>query len=253
MGKLRNPIDAVRLISIVHRFEKNGKELDAARAAGDFELEKKLIPETTTPWAEMVAETFGMDIQFEGLENVPKKDGIVIISNHQGYADIVANILVMRNRPLGFIAKAEVEKVPYLGKWVHRSHAMYIERDNPKAALKSISEGAKSVKNGFNIGIFPEGTRSRGPFIGPFKPGAFKLATKAKAPILPVTIHGTYHVFEEKGYVQPAKIRVVVHPAVETADLDRHGIVEMEKDVENTIRTTFARLLEEEEKEKGGK
>ena len=199
MGKIKAAIDFIRLMTITHRFEKNGREIDKAREAGDDELQKKLIPETTTPWAEQTSEAFGLEYQFEGLENVPEQDGIVLISNHQGYVDIIANILVMRNRPLGFIAKEEVKKIPYIGKWVIRSHALFIRRDNPKAALKSISEGAKEIQKGYNIGIFPEGTRSQGPFIGPFKPGAFKLATKAKAPILPVTIHGTYHAFEEKG------------------------------------------------------
>ena len=69
----------------------------------------------------------------------------------------------------------------------------------------------------------------------------------SKAPILPVTIHGTYHAFEEKGCAQPTKIRVVIHPVVETKDLDRHGIVEMEKEVEALIRETFDRLVAEED------
>ena len=246
MGKIKAVFNFLKLMRITQKYEKKGRQIDAARAAGDDVLQKKLIPEVTTPWAEETLKAFGVELRIEGQENVPQQDGIVLISNHQGYVDIPVDILVMRNRPLGFISKEEVQKIPWIGKWVNRSHALFIRRDNPKEALKSIAGGAKEIQKGYNIGIYPEGTRSQGPFIGPFKPGAFKLATKAKAPILPVTLHGTYHAFEEKGCAQPCVVRVVIHPVVETKDLDRHGIVEMEKQVEATIRETFDRLVAEE-------
>ena len=54
--------------------------------------------------------------------------------------------------------------------------------------------------------------------------------------------NGTYHMYEEYGLIKPCKVNVVIHPAVETADLDRHGVSEMEKQVENTIRTSLEEI-----------
>lgn len=86
--------------------------------------------------------------------------------------------------------------------------------------------------------------------MGPFKPGSFKLATKAKAPIVPVTINGSYHVFEEKGYVQPSVISVTIHPPVETRNLSRRDLSGVEAAVEETIRSA---LKQEQENEHGQK
>jgi 1-acyl-sn-glycerol-3-phosphate acyltransferase len=53
--------------------------------------------------------------------------------------------------------------------------------------------------------LFPEGTRSRGRGMARFKPGSMKLAQDAEAPILPVTIDGTYRLFEQRGVVAPTE------------------------------------------------
>ena len=65
-----------------------------------------------------------------------------------------------------------------------------------KQSAQTIIDGIKQLKAGINMVIFPEGTRSKGAPVGEFKAGSFKLATKSKAPIVPVTIDGTYKVME---------------------------------------------------------
>jgi 1-acyl-sn-glycerol-3-phosphate acyltransferase len=67
--------------------------------------------------------------------------------------------------------------------------------------------------------IFPEGTRSRGQGLLPFKSGALKLATQAGAPINPLSITGSYEVFEKTGLVRAAPVRVVFGQPIYTADI----------------------------------
>ena len=70
--------------------------------------------------------------------------------------------------------------------------------------------------------IFPEGTRSKCGQIGEFKAGSFKLATKAKVPIVPITIDGTYKLLEaNRGRIRPADVRVTIHPAIQTEGISR--------------------------------
>ena len=71
--------------------------------------------------------------------------------------------------------------VSYFGKWIKAIGGYFIQRKNPKDALRSLSKGAEHLKSGYNLAIFPEGTRSKGPEMSPFKAGSFKLATMAKA------------------------------------------------------------------------
>jgi 1-acyl-sn-glycerol-3-phosphate acyltransferase len=246
MKVIRNIPNFIKVFRSIRIFDFYAKDITAARNEGDPVKEREAIAYSTHIWASKVAEMFDMKIEVEGRENIPEKDGCVFISNHQGYGDIIALFLALEGRQIGFIAKDSLESMPYFGKWIKNIRGIYIKRGNAKEALQSIQNGAKTVKNGFNLVIFPEGTRSRGPVMGEFKGGSFKLATKAKAPIVPITINGTYKMYEETGLIKPCNVKVVIHPAVDTSALDRKQLGEMEHQVEATIRTTLEELVKEE-------
>ena len=83
--------------------------------------------------------------------------------------------------------------------------------------------------------------------MGEFKPGSFKLATKAKVPIVPVAINGTRHFFEDRGiFTNGVVIDVKVLPAIDTKSLDRQELANIPHQVENNIRETLAELVEKE-------
>ena len=85
-----------------------------------------------------------------------------------------------------------------------------------------------------------------------FKPGSFKLATKSKVPVVPVTLEGGYHAFEEKGgeYTPGAKITVVFDKPIETKNLDRKQLKAVPEETEKIIRNNLKKILMEKEKEK---
>ncbi len=242
MAILRNIPSLIKVLGSIGKLDYYSKGIIEAREAGDPVREREVIGEDIKIWASNVAKDFDMTIEVEGKENMPEQDGCVYIANHQGYADIIALIVAMDGRQIGFIAKDSLEKVPYLGKWIKLIRGLFIKRGDTREALKSMKEGIDLVKAGYNLAIFPEGTRSRGPKMGKFKAGSFKLATKAKAPIVPVSISGSYKCFEEKGYAQPATIKVMFHPPIDTKDLSRQEIMEIEKSVPSTIQNGLSML-----------
>lgn len=242
MAILRNIPSLIKVLGSIGKLDYYSKGIIEAREAGDPVREREVIGEDIKIWANNVAKDFDMTIEVEGKENMPEQDGCVYIANHQGYADIIALIVAMDGRQIGFIAKDSLEKVPYLGKWIKLIRGLFIKRGDTREALKSMKEGIDLVKAGYNLAIFPEGTRSRGPKMGKFKAGSFKLATKAKAPIVPISISGSYKCFEEKGYAQPATIKVMFHPPIDTKDLSRQEIMEIEKSVPSTIQNGLSML-----------
>jgi 1-acyl-sn-glycerol-3-phosphate acyltransferase len=88
--------------------------------------------------------------------------------------------------------------------------------------------------------IFPEGTRSRGQGLLPFKPGALKLATQAGVPINPLSITGSYEVFEKTGLVRAVPVRVVFGEPIYTADLPAE---DRRKYLADQVRERIARGL----------
>lgn len=243
LNLLKNIPKGFKLLCSVRVFKHYIKDLEAARAVGDFEKERAVVAEGGHRWASTVADMFDMRINVVGIENIPKDGAVVFISNHQGYADIPAFFYALKDRSVGFVAKDNFEKIPYLRKLVGYIRGVFIKRGDPREALKSINEGVETLKQGFSLVIFPEGTRSRGGEMKDFKPGSFKLATKAKVPIVPVTINGTYKIFEETGVIKGGDVDFVFHPAIDTASLDRHQIASLIGDVEGTIRTTLDQLV----------
>ena len=224
------------------RFTSLKKKLNKLREAGDIEGEKELIRFGQKRWVEAMTPVLGLTYEVKGEENVPSpEDGpFMIYSNHQSFADICATLWLMKDHGMmGYVSKEEWRKYPILDTVVDCSRSIYLIRNNPKEAVKALGEAKKVLDLGFNLCIFPEGTRSKGHEMGEFKAGAFKFAEKAKVPILPVTIDGTYHFFEEDGSWKPAHIKVTAHPLVHIEKMSREEQHEAQKQIEATIRAAL--------------
>jgi len=147
-------------------------------------------------WARMVIAVTRCKVFVTGRENIPKKGGVCFVGNHCGYFDIVL-LLAYCGRPIGFIAKKELLLVPFLNFWIYVLGGQFIDRSSTRKAVRSIKKGVNRIMSGGGMIIFPEGHRSKGRGLLPFHPGSLKLATMAGAPIIPVTLKGSYELFEK--------------------------------------------------------
>lgn len=237
MKIIRNIPNGAKLFRSVSIFNNYLGEIDELRQAGKKEEERALLAKATGQWVNKVMDLFDITINIRGKENIPMDRPCVFYANHQGYADIVVMLKATEGKQIGFIAKDSLEKLPYFGKWIRALHGVFIKRGDAKAALRSIQAGVNELKDGYSLVIFPEGTRSHGHEMGEFKAGSFKLATKAKVPVVPVTIDGSYHMFEDRDIITSgAEVNMIIHPPIETADLDRKEASELHTRVENIIR-----------------
>jgi 1-acyl-sn-glycerol-3-phosphate acyltransferase len=171
----------------------------------------------------------------EGTERIPKKGGALFLSNHQGNFDLVIFLLGIEGDK-AYIAKSEMLKVPVLSSWMKEVHCLFIDRKDLRKNLKEISKGIKFLKSGLPYVAFPEGTRSKGPEVGEFKSGIFKLATKANVPIVPISIDGSYKIMEaNKRTITSGSISAIIHPPVATEGLTREEMAELPKKVRDII------------------
>lgn len=224
---------SLRALTTLTPYRKNIRKY---RAEGNLEKERKYILKATSEWGKRMMELFGAKLKVYGKENLPEKGPVVYVSNHQGYVDIVALCAALDTIQFAFVAKEELAKVPLYGSWITEIRSVLIRRNNPKESLKAISLGVKYIKEGFSMLIFPEGTRSRSSQMGNFKKGALKLATKPKAPIVPISIEGSYHCFEEKGYLIGDTIKIKIHPMIDTSNLSKDDEKHISAKVEEIIR-----------------
>jgi len=169
-------------------------------------------------WARSLVAVAGLRVTAEGLDLLPREGRVCIVANHQGNMDIVL-ALALIERPFGFVVKKEGLFVPFINLWVVALDSVFIDRGNIAEGRKSIARGIAKIGRGHAILVFPEGTRGRGGPVGEFRRGSFKLATRAEALVVPVSIRGTAAAWEERARIAPAEVSFIVHEPLPTAGL----------------------------------
>ena len=225
---------------IVYMFKKQKllKEINKIEKAGNEQEVKEKIAPLVIDWAKYCVDATGAQVEVTGIENVPTDRSVVYIGNHQGIFDIP---LLLGYIPYqkAFIAKIEILKIPMISDWMKLMKCVFLDRKNPRQSVEAMQQGMENVKNGYSMVIFPEGTRSKGGPVKEFKPGSFKLAFQAEADIVPVTIDGTWKIYEEHKKINPAKIKLTIHPAVKTEGLNKDELREIPAQVQKIVESAL--------------
>lgn len=135
-------------------------------------------------------------IHATGLEQVPQDRRFLLVCNHLFIADPGIVLHCFPNSQLTFISKQENKTMPFIGKFMHKIRCQFIDRDNDRAALKTILTCIQMIKSDqVSLGVFPEGYTSRDGKLHRFRSGVFKIAQKTGVPIVVCTIQNTREIF----------------------------------------------------------
>jgi 1-acyl-sn-glycerol-3-phosphate acyltransferase len=167
-------------------------------------------------WSRLILATSGIHVRATGLENVDTSRPHVFCSNHLSLMD-TPSIFVSMPVQFRIMAKKVLFNLPFLGWHLRRSGHLAVDRESPRAALRSLDAAAARVREGASVVFFPEGTRSRTGVTGEFKHGAALLAIKAGVPIIPVALQGTREVLKpDTLHVRPGNVVVRFGAPIET-------------------------------------
>jgi 1-acyl-sn-glycerol-3-phosphate acyltransferase len=158
----------------------------------------------------------GIRYRVTGRGRVPPGRAVVFCSNHQSNVDPPVLFRALHRR-LHILYKAELSKLPVLGRVIQVGGFIPVPRDQREAAMEAIDKAAASIRSGNSFLIFPEGTRSKTEQLLPFKKGGFIMAIKAGAPIVPVAISGGRDAMRKgSAIVRPVQVEVRIGDPVET-------------------------------------
>jgi 1-acyl-sn-glycerol-3-phosphate acyltransferase len=170
-------------------------------------------------WSRVLLYIAGVELHIEGLEKIDPNGSYVFVSNHVSYMDtpVVLGHIPVQFR---FLAKKGLFSIPFLGYHLKRAGHIPVPRENPRAAIKAMSEAAKIIRQrGVSVLIFPEGGRSL-TGLKPFKEGAAYIAIKAGVPVVPLSLTGTLEVLPMGSLnVRPGSVELRVGDPVPTAHL----------------------------------
>lgn len=204
--------------------------------AGKVEEQQKIVREKVGDWATLLLKKTQVTLTVEGRENLPK-DGetVAFASNHQSYFDIPV-LLSGLDYPHPLLAKKELSHIPLLSGWMNQLGCLYVDRKDARASMRTLKQCENVLESGSSLIICPEGTRSKSDEIGEFKAGIVRVACKAKVPIVPVAIDGTWRALEGNNFhMQKCAVRLVILPQVKTEGLSRDEQKELPEKLQEMI------------------
>lgn len=147
---------------------------------------------------------FRVNVHYE--ENIPKKGGFILASNHLSYLDPVI-LGVASPRRLNFMARHDLFLNPFFGWFIFSLGAFPVKRDS--ADSSAMKEAIRRLKSGEALVLFPEGTRAVDRVSSQPQPGIGFLAAKAGVPVVPAFIKGTDVAMpKDAKSIRPARIDV---------------------------------------------
>jgi 1-acyl-sn-glycerol-3-phosphate acyltransferase len=162
----------------------------------------------------------------------------IFVGNHSSLLDINAAFASLP-RPIVFLSKASVRKVPLLGAINARVGTVFVERGNPDSAREAVRQLAANARSGVSVVVYPEGTRSDDGGVREFRKGAFQLAAVSGLPVVPFYVEGTRDLLPKGAlaFRRTPGIRVVVGtPLAAPASDGPEAIEKVRKAAEDAVR-----------------
>jgi len=165
----------------------------------------------------------GIRVRSTGNRHIQHTRAAVYCVNHSSNVEPPVVFAVLRDLLPGLriLYKAELRKLPVLGRAFEIVGFVPLDRANREQSLPAIDRAARMLTGGAPFLIFPEGTRSRTGDLLPFKKGGFVMALKAKAPVVPIAVIGARDAMRKGSpIIWPVTVSVRIGEPIETAGLD---------------------------------
>jgi 1-acyl-sn-glycerol-3-phosphate acyltransferase len=161
----------------------------------------------------------GLRLSVVGLEKLDPGQSYVYVANHASLFDI-PTVLGGIPDDVRIIYKKELHYIPIFGWGLKLGKAFIaIDRKRGTEAMRSLDTAIEIIKGGASILLFAEGTRTADGRLQQFKRGPFNLATRARVPVVPVTINGTFSIMQKGSFrLRPGPITLIVGTPIETAE-----------------------------------
>ena len=167
-------------------------------------------------------------IRTEGLEQLPKNGRFLLVCNHLHDTDPVVLLWAFRRSGLAFISKREVDGMFVVGPFLHKILGQPINRENDREALKTILNCIRLIKEDkASVAVFPEGYVSKEHLLHPFRSGMFKIAQKAKVPVVVCTLRDTHYIYQNMPKLKPCNVELHLVGVIPAEELEGVTAVEV--------------------------
>ena len=183
----------------------------------------------------------GVQVRVTGLENLPQGETApaVLLSKHQSTLETLL-IPTLMPRPLAFVFKRELLRIPFFGWSMARLDMIHIDRESRALAMKHVvAQGKALLAQGTWVIMFPEGTRMTRGEKGTYQTAGTRLAVEAGAPVVPIAV-SSGKCWPRKGFVKHSGVvQVSIGPAIPSVGREPKALM---REVETWIEAEMRRI-----------
>jgi 1-acyl-sn-glycerol-3-phosphate acyltransferase len=193
-------------------------------------------------WGPGILRIGGARLEVRGREALQPSGPCFFAANHQSWIDVPA-LFAALPRPVLFLAKRELARIPFLGSYIGRMGMVFVDRSERRETARTVGHAAARLRQGWSILSFPEGTRTIDGGVQPFKTATFAAALDAGVPVVPVALEGAGRVLPRGPLrIRPGLIRVWIGEPIATAGLSRDQRGELAERAQRAVEAMLARM-----------
>jgi len=190
-------------------------------------------------WSRVILRTIGAQIQVIGMEKIDAGKAHIYAVNHLSALDIPVLYAYLPTQ-FRILAKKELFRYPFLGWHLRRSGQIAVDQENIRSSARSLGQAVTAVRDGMPIMIFPEGGRSEDGQLQDFMSGAFYLAIKAQADVVPMALVGTYEMLPmNTWHIKPRPIYLLVGEPISTTGLNLRNLDNLSQQARQAIADLY--------------
>jgi 1-acyl-sn-glycerol-3-phosphate acyltransferase len=156
----------------------------------------------------------GIGVKVVGKEHMDTPGAKVYASNHASYFDVLP-LMMGLGVPYRFVAKGEVNAMPFIGTFLNKMGHLSFDRHDTNARLRQVDEMEEYLRQGESVFVFPEGTFTPEDGVRPFQLGAFRGAVATGAAIVPVSLAGTRRFLRDRTILpRPTHVTITLSPPI---------------------------------------
>jgi 1-acyl-sn-glycerol-3-phosphate acyltransferase len=190
-------------------------------------------------WSWLILKTSLSPLTVRGLDRIDTSKPHLYAVNHASAMDIPVLYVGL---PFQFriVAKKELFRYPFMGWHLSRSGQVRIDQQNPAKSIGMLKSAVKTLQSGMPLVIFPEGGRTPSGEVKEFLAGAFFMAIKAQADIVPMAIVGTYEMLKMNTFhIRPRPLELLVGDPIPTTGLTLRDMEALSSRVKTSIEDLY--------------
>ena len=200
-----------------------------------FDRTGRLQHKVAVTWARMLLRICIIRVDVLGAEKLEPTQEYVFVSNHSSLVDTPVMFGSMP-REFRMLARHGLWRVPFIGWHLNRAGHIPVERENPRAAARSLGRAAQKLRDGSSLLIFPEGGRTREAAMRRFKAGAAAVAIQAQHPIVPMALVGTRKILPpNSAHLHPGRAELRLGKPIPTVGLTNRDAAQLMRDVQQIV------------------